>query len=984
MDRKAEIDAVFRRALELEETESPAALSRFLDGACGDDSALRQAVAALLASSQEEDTLLHGGDTAASAFGALLLEAASSPKGQAGSPPDLLPGDQVGSFQITNELGRGGMAVVYRAERVHGGFSQEVALKVLQRGLVTEELLRRFEQERQILASLNHPHIASLLEGGITADGRPYFALEHIVGHPVDRYCDQALLPIEERLRLFTVICCAVHYAHGHLVVHRDLKPANILVSEKGEVKLLDFGIAKLLDPESRWGPAESVTRTAVRVMTPEYASPEQIRGEAVSTTADIYQLGLILYELLTGRRPHSLEGLSLLEAERLLEKRQPTRPSTAVTGPMGEVSAETRSHSRRTTPAHLRRRLKGDLDAIVLKALRLEPEQRYQSVDQLAADVERFLDGRAVLARRGNTTYRAGKFLRRHRLVAGSALIVFGSLAAYGWTATVQGRRIAQERDLARSEAAKAEEVKNFLVDLFAEVDPASTRGQDRTARELLDRGAERLAGAKLGDQPAVKAALLDTVGQVYRHLGAYPAAESALDEALALRRELARDTLPRSAAREDLAETLYQSGLLAQRRSDLETAESHFQEALAVLERGRQGAGILATAVRARLGAVIQEQGDYPAAEAQLRAALDQQIQLLGEAHPDVGESLTRLARVVFFRGRLEEAEAIQRQGVAALAGAYGADHPKVLEARLGVGFLRLYQGDHQGAEALLQVLLTDGRRVLGEAHPLVGTILKARASAYQDLQQWDTAEALYREAIVLHHAALGRDHAESLAATNDLGTMLLEKGDLAAAEPLLQEALAGNARRYGEDHPRVADNLYNLGTLYLRAGRYGDAEVAHRRCLAIRERVQDPGHLGIARSRATLGVLQVMAGKLHPGSDVEAQLRASIIALRNLGEAGEPHLPRPLTALGWVLLDADRPAEAEPLLKEALDRREGTLSPESRPLAESRLAYGKALIALGRTTEGRALVQESEAVLRGTLPEEDWLWRELESSR
>jgi serine/threonine-protein kinase len=974
VDRKAEIDALFCRALKLQEELPEEEFARFLDAATEGDDELRQGVEGLLAASEAEDTLLHGDGAA---LGGLLLEAAA---GSSGRTPDLLAGDRIGSFEITGELGRGGMAVVYRAQRVEGGFRQEVALKVLQRGLVTEDLLARFAQERQILAALNHPHIARLLEGGVTPDGRPYFAMEAIAGKPLDRYCDEGRLTVEERLRLFKQICHGVHHAHGRLVVHRDLKPANILVDDQGTLKLLDFGIAKLLDPAPLGGMAAPATRTAVRLLTPEYASPEQIRGEPVSTAADIYQLGLILYELLTGRRPHSLEGLSLLEAERLLEQRQPTRPSTAVTRSEGVASAASLSQARRTTPEHLRRRLKGDLDAIVLKALRLEPAQRYPSVDHLAEDIERFLEGRPVEARAGNTAYRANRFFRRHRLAVAAGLVVVASLTAYAVTATVQGQRVARERDLARSEAAKAEAVKGFLVDLFTAVDPATARGQEWTARELLDRGAERLSAQDLSAQPVVKAELLDTVGRVYRHLGAYPEAEGALADALLLRRAALRRSPADPLAHRELAETLLEAGTLALRQSDLPAAEAHLREALATLEGSGQGEGILAAMAAARLGAVIQEKGEYPAAAAQLRAALEAQRALLGEHHPEVGESLTRLARVVFFLGDLPAAERLQQQGIEALAGAHGADHPAVLEARMGLAFLRSRQGDLEGAQALLQETLEAARGVLGETHPLIGALLVTLGNVYQDGEEWDAAEAAYREAIALHRAVLGADHAEALAAVNDLGTMLLDKGDGAAAEPLLREALEGNLRRYGEDHPRVADNLYNLGTLYLRAGRYAEAEAAHRRCLAIREQIHDPGHLAVARSRATVGVIQVMAGPVGRASDAETQLRDGLAALRALGPPGEPHLPRALTALGWVLLDGNRPEEAVEFLREAVERRAVASPPDSPFLAEARVAYGQALRATGQEAAGAAAWREGMGVLEKVLAEDHWLRRRL----
>lgn len=354
-------------------------------------------------------------------------------------------GKRVGPWRLIRELGHGGMGRVYLAERAEGGFEQQAALKLLSTGSHSNDLLRRFEQERRILARLDHPHIARLLDGGVTAEGRPWFAMELVDGVRIDHYCDQRNLSVEGRLRLFSTVTDAVHAAHQRRVIHRDLKPSNILVTPTGEVKLLDFGIARLLDAERQ---SADATRTLQRMLTPSYATPEQIRGESLTTASDVYQLGLLLYELLTGRRAHQLEETTPQAIERAVCETPPTRPSLVVhehtaPGADGE-GTEALAATRSTTPAHLDRRLRGDLDAIVMMAIRKEPRRRYPAAADLVGDIERHIGGRPVRARPESWRYRSGRFLSRHRLgvaaTASAGLAVAAALLA-GILAVEQGR---------------------------------------------------------------------------------------------------------------------------------------------------------------------------------------------------------------------------------------------------------------------------------------------------------------------------------------------------------------------------------------------------------------------------------------------------------------------------------------------------------------------------------------------------------------
>jgi len=471
--RRCQIEALFDDAL-LQPTEERAAF--VVERAAGDD-ALAAEVLALLAAHTRADGILEVGSAAD------LL------------PPAEAPVERIGPYRVLARLGSGGMGVVYLAERDDGQFRRRVAIKLIRRGLDSIEVYRRFLAERQILAALDHPGIAKLLDGGTTEDGHPFLVMEYVEGLPIDVYCDRHRLNVEQRLRLFRQVCSAVHYAHQNLVIHRDLKPSNILVTESGQVKLLDFGIAKLLNP-SLAGVTAPVTRTDHRIMTPEYASPEQVRGEALSTVSDVYALGALLYELLCGHRPYRLAGRSPVDVARAICEEDPERPSTRVLraevvaradGESAEISPAQVSAARGTTPERLRRRLRGDLDDIVMMALRKEPARRYASAELLGQDIDRHLEGLPVLAHRGGYWYRAQRLVKRHRVSAAAALAAISLVAGTGvalWSAAQAGRerdRAAEARDRAEDALARSEAVTSFLMGLFEASDPYTVPGDSR-----------------------------------------------------------------------------------------------------------------------------------------------------------------------------------------------------------------------------------------------------------------------------------------------------------------------------------------------------------------------------------------------------------------------------------------------------------------------------------------------------------------------
>jgi serine/threonine-protein kinase len=923
----AAADRLFDAALDLPADERDG----FLDRECGDDRELRARVGRLLAAAESEDTLLAGvaapmpGPEAGDIVRGLadrLLTASGTGGVDAATvrPADLAPGARIGRYRVVRELGRGGMAVVYLAERTGGGFRQEVALKLIRPGHAGEEVVRRFEQERQILASLSHPGIARLLDGGAAPDGRPYLVMERVEGEPIDRYCDRERLSVSRRLRLFLRVARAVQFAHRNLVVHRDLKPSNILVTADGEVKLLDFGIAKLLDP----GPGEAVvTRTLARVMTPAYASPEQVRGEPVTTASDVYQLGLLLYVLLTGRFPYPLAGRPAPEVGWAICELPPARPSTAVvtrralapdaadaTGP------DSLSRLRRTSPSRLRRELGGDLDNVLLMALRKEPERRYASVSRLIDDVGRYLDGRPVAARPDTWTYRTAKFVRRHRAAVAAAVVAALALVV---VVTFYTLRLARERDRAQRAAAEATEVSRFLTGLFEVSAPTRSRGEAVTARELLDRGAERVE-RELADQPGLQAAMMTVIGDTYRELAHYEEAEALLGRALERRRAAPGE------GRLGLAATLQALGRMSEERADWRSAEAHYAESLALREAALGPAAPEVAESLNGLGSIARRRGEHRRAVELHRRALAILEAAHGPRHAAVGATVEQLARALESGREFEEAIVLYRRAAGILEEARGADDPALASVRVRLGnILRLR--DLDAAEAEYARALPVLERAYGD-HPELAVALADYGALLDARRQPERALALHLRALAIRESALGPEHPDVAASYNDIGLNLHRSGDHAGAVPWFEGAAERWTRSYGGYHPSVANALKNLGDALWETGERSRAAGQYRRVVVIREIAFGPDHLS---------------------------------------------LMDPLYRLGRAVFELGDPAGAEPLLWRSLAVVEKQEPGSPHGTTFPRFVLGQCLTALGRYDEAEATLLATAHVLDSGHPEE-----------
>jgi eukaryotic-like serine/threonine-protein kinase len=742
------------------------ARQRMLDEISADDPALAQRVREMLHADAATHPLL---DAERHELARLVAEA------------DPVPGPSVGPYDVIREIGRGGMGAVYLARR--RDVDKQVALKLVTGGIASAGRVERFLHERRVLAQLEHPHIARLMDAGVMPDGTPWLAMEYVDGEAVDVWCDARRLDIGRRIELFVRVCDAVAYAHRNLVVHRDLKPANILITASGEPRLVDFGIARLLDTESGAAP---VTRGSAGPLTPEYASPEQLLGAPITTASDVYQLGALLCELLTGVQPRRAHATP--DSGHGGPEDEPPRPSQLVARMRQAQVAAVRA----TTTAALVGALSGDLDNIVSLAMRPDPNARYASAQQLADDLRRYRDGRPVVARAQTAGYRAVKFVRRNRVAVAAAVMVFATLLGASATTAWQARRAtaqaavaAAERDRANAEAARAESVAEFLTELFQAADPEQSLGRNVTAREVLARGAERLeVDGDLNAQPLVLAALLDVLGRVYRSIGAYDDARPLLERALALRRE----HLPPAHA--DIAESLAALGVLAGYQGRSAEARTRFEEALAIWRAAEPiDSAKLATGAH-NLASVHMMNASLDTAEALLRQAAAIRRGLGDGAAAPLAENLDGLAIVLSRSGRLEAADSFNLQALGLRRRLLEAGHPQIAVSLTGLGVNALRRGDAAAAEPYLREALEIRRAVYG-AHNLVAGSLNNLGSSLERQGRLGEAEAAYRESLAMRQALVPGDHRDVALSLNNLGLLLMERGELNEAEPLLRES-------------------------------------------------------------------------------------------------------------------------------------------------------------------------------------------------
>lgn len=861
--------------------------------------------------------------------------------------PSLGPGSLVGPYRLLRPLGEGGMGTVFLAEREQD-FRQQVALKVIRGWTGGADAVRRFEAERQILASLDHPHIARLLDGGVTADGQPFFTMEYVEGEPLTAYCEREGLGLEARLDLFARACDAARHAQERLVIHRDLKPSNILVSRSGAVKLLDFGIAKVLDATADL----SLTGHGTRLLTPGYGAPEQIQGGLVTTATDVFSLGVVLYELLAGRAPHA-GSASLEEVEASVLSEVPTRPSEA-----------------ETISAHVERsRLEGDLDTICLTALRKEPAERYPTAAALLEDIELYRGGRPIRARPPTLGYQLSKLVRRHQAAVAAGLVAMVTLIAL---VTVYTLRLAEERDRARIEARKAEAVAAFASELFTFSDPRAARGKEMTVRELLERGAGR-AEAELADQPAVKASLQATIGRSYQGLGLYEEATTHLERALAtlaklhpgphsekatVTLELAEVMTDRG--RYEAAEPLFEAaqtsrvtlfgldalpvaevqraqGAMLTSAGRFAQAEASLRSAVAVARS--QGAPWLDGAL-SDLGFLLHEKNEYDEAEAVYREGLKRARTLRGSVDPGVSELLYNLGQLLRDEARYDESQSLHEEALAVDRKLYGEEHPAVADSMTNLGQLLVARGELEAAATLMHRAYEMRSRLLEPNHPDIGRALARLAQVEHQLGRWTAAEPLYRQTLQHQINSLGPEHPLIAGRMNNLSWVLYDLERFTEAQRWAEKGLALNLKTRAEDSMSVGISKLHLARALGGEGNYAEAIQAGQEALAIGLKAYGPRHPFPASVHNSLAEILLRKGDL-PRAKEEARA-----ALEGLTELRDDHLRKSAAraTLGRILTAQGRNDEARALLERALQDRQRAL-PETHPLVERTRGWLKA---------------------------------------
>lgn len=842
-DRWERVQALFHEVVVLPEGER----RTFLDSACVGDPGLAAEVLALV----EEDA------RSASPLDAPLPEVA---RAVLGTPP-AVP-DQLGPYRIRSLLGQGGMGVVYLAERPD--LESRVAIKVLRDAWLSPGRRERFAREQRLLARLTHPNIARIYDAATLPDGTPYFVMEHVDGVPITRYADEHALPIRERLVLFRAVCEAVHFAHRHAIIHRDLKPSNVLVTTDGSVKLLDFGISKQVEeldsPEDR-------TVTALRLMTPAYAAPEQIRGDPVGTYTDVYALGVVLYELITGSLPFDFFHLGPAQADAMVLERDPERPSALV-----------RASGHPNMPAFgIGRAGMADLDVLCLTAMQKEPQRRYRTADALLRDVDRFLAGEPLEARPDTLRYRAGKFLRRKwRPVTAGAILAAGLIALV----TFYTVRLARARDEAQAEATRTRRIQAFMFDLLQGGGGATGPADTLRVLTVVDRGVRE--ARTLDREPAIQAELYRTLGGMYQKLGNFGRADTLLNAALVRTRALGRP------ARADMIKSVVALGMLRADEARLEEAEKLVRQGVALSARLLPRNDPVALHAQYALGHVLQAKGAYATAIPVLQGAVAA-LRTSDAGGAEYRTALRELADTHFYAGDYPTSDSLNHELLGMDRRRYGSSHPDVADDLINLGAIQYDLGRYTDAERYYRQAIAINLPFYGPEHPEYAADLTmlARALLHEPDREVEARDLLLKS-LRIRERVYGLDHPLVASTLNELGHLAQVEDSLDLAAGYFRRMAAIYDKTYSGPHYLKGIALSNLGGTYLAGKRYTEAEPIFRGAIAIFARTQGPAHLNTGIARIKLG--RTLLGE-HRYAEAIAESRAGYDIL---SRQADPHIP------------------------------------------------------------------------------------------
>jgi eukaryotic-like serine/threonine-protein kinase len=718
------------------------------------------------------------------------------------APASLLP-KTFGPYRILKLLGEGGMGVVYLAERTDLG--TQVAVKVLRDAWLSPARRERFASEQRTLAQLNHPSIARLYDADTLDNGTPWFVMEFVDGIPITQYCREHKSSVEQRLQLFRSVCEAVQHAHSNAVIHRDLKPSNILVKRDGSVRLLDFGIAKQL--ESLDLPIDQ-TMTGLRMMTPAYASPEQVRGDQVGVSTDVYSLGVILYELLTGQLPFDLTGLTPAEAATIITEHDSGKPSSA---------AKRISHSDPNSLS-VGKTAWADLDVLCLTAMHKDPLRRYRSVEAQIRDVDHYLNGEPLEARPDALEYRIGKFVRRHQRAVAAAAIIFAVIVGLVAFFTM---RLAKARDAAVAEAARTQRIQQFMLNLFEGGHQESGPSENLRVIALLDRGQQEARA--LNQDPRAQAELYETLGGIYQKLGKFDQADSLLQAALNRQKSISG---PNST---EAANDLVALGFLRADQGNYKEAENLTREAL-VIDQSHvpQNSRAVAKATGA-LGQVLETAQLHDQAIPILEQAV--RLQSVPGAEPDLARTLISLAEANFLLGHYGQAESLNERALALDRQIYGEKHPLVAGDLLDLGNVQQQLGHYPEAEHYFRQALDINAAWYGNDNPETASAMTSLAQALAYENRYDEAEVLLRQALAIQENVYGKVHVHVAFALNTLGQLAIKRGDLQSAESDFSRVIEIYRAVYGDSNSRVAIAISNLAGVYSQRKEYARAEQLYR---------------------------------------------------------------------------------------------------------------------------------------------------------